>query len=310
MAHNIGTARYFNGLLSAAAFAASGMVSAGEQLDGPVRFIVPFPAGTSADFIARLFAQPVAERIGQQVVVDNRGGASGTIGAAIGAQAGSNARTWTMGTTTTHAIAPHLNSKLPYHPVKDFAPAATTQELIAHARANPGKLLYASVGNYSLAHLSMEALAKSARITLNHVPYKGSSLAVVDLVAGRVELNFSTMPAILLHVQAGRLRAYAAASLSRLPALPSLPTLAESGFPGFSAALWLGVFVPAATSPALVMRLNREFSQAAAANHVQAQLSENGFEVRRGDPAMLARKLSEESGRWGRVIRDAGVAGI
>lgn len=296
-------------------------------IEGPVRFIVPFPAGTSADFIARLLAQPVGDSLGSQVVVDNRGGASGTIGVAIGAQAPGNGRTWIMGTTTTHAIAPHFGAKPAYHPAKDFAPvallgeaaylltgypgiaAANVSELVALARAHPRKFSYASVGNFSLAHLSMESLAKAAGIVLTHVPYKGSSLAVVDLVAGRVQLNFSTMPAILPHVQAGRLRAFAAASRARLPMLPALPTLAESGFAGFSASLWLGVFVPSATPPAIVTRLNREFDRALASGGVRAQLADNGFEPRGGGPRVLADLMTEEAARWGRVIRDTGIGG-
>jgi tripartite-type tricarboxylate transporter receptor subunit TctC len=291
----------------------------------PVRFVVPFPPGTTTDVVARLFSLRLGERLGQQVVIDNRAGASGTIGVETVARAAPDGYTWVLGTTSTHALAPILNRKLPYDPVRDFAPAAllgtapyflTThpavpaadlREFIAWARANAGKALYASVGNFSLGHLAGELLKKTAGFDMTHVPYKGSNLALIDLLAGRIQLNVSTIPPSLPHVKAGRLRALAVTSRERMAALPATPTVAESGFPGYQVALWVGVYLPARTPAAVVDRLDREIGAIAGTPGLREALVEQGFQsggATRGEFAKLAR---DDGARWRKVIEDAGL---
>jgi tripartite-type tricarboxylate transporter receptor subunit TctC len=291
----------------------------------PIRFIVPFPPGTTTDVVARLVAQRTGERLGQPIVIDNRSGASGTIGADLAARATPDGYTWGLGTTTTHALAPILNPSLGYDPVKDFAPvvllgdspyflttnpalpAASFQEFLAYARANPGKLHYASVGNFSLGHLSGELLKRAAGIDMVHVPYKGSTLALIDLLAGRIQLNISTIAASLPHVRAGKLRALAVTSRERVSALPETPTVAESGFPGYHASLWMGVFVPARTPGAVIARVNREFGSTLRSAELREALAEQAFEPGTLTPADFAKLIREETARWRKVISEAGL---
>ena len=291
----------------------------------PVRFVVPFPPGTSTDVVARLVAQRLAERFGQQVVVDNRAGASGTLGVTIVAQAAPNGYTWTLGTTTTHALAPILNPKLSYDPVADFTPVAllgdaayflttnpavpatTVPEFVAHARANPGKLHYASVGNASLGHLTGELLKKAAGIDMVHVPYKGSTLSTIDLMAGRIQLQITTIPASLPHVRSGKLRALAVTSRERVSGLPQTPTVAESGFPGFQASLWMGVFVPARTPGAVMATLGTAFASTLGASALRDALVEQGFEPGKLSPAAFSKLIRVDAARWRKVIEDAGI---
>lgn len=291
----------------------------------PVRFVVPFPPGTSTDVVARLLSQRLAESLGQQIVIDNRAGASGTIGVEIVARATPNGYTWVLGTTSTHALAPTLNPALGYHPINDFAPisllgeapyfvtthlgipASTVQEFVAYARANPGKVHYASVGNASLGHLAGELLKKAAGFDMVHVPYKGSTLAIVDLLAGRIQLQITTVPASLPHVRAGKLRALAVTSRERLAALRQLPTVAESGLPGYHAALWMAVFAPARTPAAVTALVNKRTAAIMDMPQVRAALNEQGFEPRPQGPEDVAKLVREDSARWRKVILDAGI---
>jgi tripartite-type tricarboxylate transporter receptor subunit TctC len=300
-------------------------VHAQQYSSRPVRFVVPFPPGTTTDVVARLVAQRVGERLGQQIVVDNRSGASGTIGVETVARAAPDGYTWGLGTTTTHALAPILNPKLGYVPARDFAPvallgdspyflttnlalpAANVRELVAYARANPGKLHYASVGNFSVGHLSGELLKKAAGFDMVHVPYKGSNLALIDLLAGRIQLNISTIAASLPHVKAGKLRALAVTSQKRVSALPQTPTVAESGFPGYQASLWVGLFVPARTSGSIVARLNRELNSTLSSPGMREALAEQAFEAGELTPAAFARLIREDTARWRKVIQEAGI---
>ena len=291
----------------------------------PVRFVVPFPPGTSTDVVARLLAQRLAESLGQQVVVDNRAGASGTIGVEIVARAAANGYTWVLGTTSTHALAPTLYARLGYDPVKDFAPvsmlgesayglithpgipARSVREFIAYCRSKPGEVHYASVGNASLGHLSGELFKKLAGIDMLHVAYKGSTLAMVDLLAGRIELQITTIPAALGQLKAGKLRALAVTSSQRVSALAEVPTVAESGLPGYHAALWMAVFVPRGTPAALVARLYREIGAVMAAPGVRESLTAQAFAPQSLDPADTTRVLREDTARWGKVIAEAGI---
>ena len=291
----------------------------------PIRFIVPFPPGTSTDVVVRLVSQRLADALGQQIVIDNRAGASGMLGVEIGARAAPNGYTWVLGTTSTHALAPTLNPRLAYDPVKEFAPvtmlgdapyfmtthpgipATSVKAFIAYVRANAGKVHYASVGNASLGHLSGELFKKAAGIDMVHVPYKGSTLAMVDLIAGRIQLQITTVPASLPQVKAGKLRALAVTSRERISVLPQLPTVAESGLPGYYAALWMTVFVPAGTPPPVIGRINRELSAAMGADAMRDALTDQGFVPRPLGPDDAARLLREETARWRKVIVEAGI---
>jgi tripartite-type tricarboxylate transporter receptor subunit TctC len=291
----------------------------------PIRFVVPFPPGTSTDVVARLLSQRLAESLGQQIVVDNRAGASGTIGVEIVARATPNGYTWVLGTTSTHALGPTLNPRLGYHPVKDFAPvtllgespyfvtthtgipAVNVQEFIAYARANPGKVHYASVGNASLGHLAGELLKKAAGFDMVHVPYKGSTLAIVDLLAGRIQLQITTVPASMPHVRAGKLRALAVTSRDRISALPQVATVAESGLPGYYAALWMAVFVPAHAPAPVIALVNRRITAIMEAPPMREALNDQGFESRPQGPEGVAKLVREETVRWRKVILDAGI---
>jgi tripartite-type tricarboxylate transporter receptor subunit TctC len=307
-------------LLSSCAFAAEQAVPA-----RPIRFIVPFPPGTTTDVVARLVALRAGERLGQQIVVDNRAGASGTIGVETVAHAAPDGYTWGLGTTTTHALAPILNPRLGYDPVRDFAPvallgespyflttnpalpASNVREFIAYARANPGKVSYASVGNFSVGHLAGELLKKAGGFEMVHVPYKGSNLALIDLLAGRIQLNISTIAASLPHVKAGKLRALAVTSLKRVSTLPQTPTIVESGFPGYQASLWVGLFVPAGTPGRLIDRISREIGATLRAADLRDALAEQAFEPGDLAPTAFARLIRDDTARWRKVISDAGL---
>lgn len=291
----------------------------------PIRFIVPFPPGTTTDVVARLVALRTGNRLGQQIVIDNRAGASGTIGTETASRATPDGYTWGLGTTTTHALALILNPKLGYDPVRDFAPVAllgdspyfltvnpafpapNLREFIAYARANPGKIHYASVGNFSMGHLAGELLKKAGGFDMVHVPYKGSNLALIDLLAGRIQLNVSTIAASLPHVRAGKLRALAVASRQRIATLPQTPTVAESGFPDYLAVLWVGVFVPASTPVAVLARVNRELGATLRTAEMREALAEQAFEPGADTPAAFAKLIREETARWRKVIQDAGL---
>jgi tripartite-type tricarboxylate transporter receptor subunit TctC len=291
----------------------------------PIRFVVPFPPGTSTDVVARLLSQRVGETMGQQVVIDNRAGASGTIGVEMAARATPDGYTWVLGTTSTHALAPALNPKLGYNPARDLTPvtmlgeapyfvtthtampAKNMTEFVAYARANPGKLHYASVGNASLGHLAGELLKKMATIDMVHVPYKGSTLAIVDLLAGRIQLQITTVPASLPHVKAGKLRALAITSRERIAVLPHIATVSESGFPDYHAALWMAVFVPVRTPAALAAVVNDHIAKAMEASQMRAALADQGFEVRTAGRETTARLMREDAERWSRLIVEAGI---
>ena len=291
----------------------------------PIRLVVPFPPGTSTDVVARLVTQRASERFGQQIVIDNRAGASGTIGVEIVARAAPNGYTWVLGTTSTHALAPTLNPRLAYDPIRDFAPvillgesayfltthpalpATNLQEFIAYARARPGELHYASVGNASLGHLSGELLKKTTGIDMVHVPYKGSTLALVDLLTGRVQLQIGTIPASLPHVRAGKLRALAVTGRRRISVLPQVPTVAESGLPGFQASLWMGILAPARTPGNVIALLDRELGSIMRSAELREALVEQGLEPGAAGPRAFATVIRDDTARWRKVINEAGL---
>lgn len=288
----------------------------------PVRVIVPFPASGATDLVARTIVQRVAQDLGQQMVVDNKPGAGGTIGASEAAKAAPDGYTVLLTTSSTHAISPHLMPKLGYNPRKDFVPVAhladaasillvtpslpvnSMQELITYAKAKPGQLNYASSGNGTIVHLNAAAFTAQAGIDMTHVPYKGTSLSITDLAAGQVHMLFDSIPTGIPHVQSGRVKALAVTGEQRSSLVPDVPTVAEAGLPGFSSVTWFGVYLPAGASPALVAKVNQAFNQAVQAPEVVESLRKNGVEAVKGSsPAQFQAMVDADSARWGEVVR-------
>lgn len=291
----------------------------------PIRLIVPSAAGGGTDFTARSIAQKLTETLGQTVIVDNRAGAAGNIGVEIAAKAAPDGYTLVM-PITSFPINPHLYTKLPFDTVKDFAPvvlastaplllvinpsvpAKSVNELIALARARPGQLNYANSGNGTTAHLAGELLKKMASVDLVSVPYKGGGPAVLDLIAGRVQVYFSTIPAALTQVQAGKLRSLAVTTAQRVPTLPDLPTVSESGLPGFDVVGWFGIFAPTGTPRAVIARLNKDINDALRQSDVQQRFSAQGLIPGGGTPEALGAFLKAEIAKWGTLIKEARIS--
>ena len=288
----------------------------------PVRVVVPFPASGATDLIARVVTQRVAQDLGQQLVVDNKPGAGGTIGSAEVAKATPDGYTVLFTTSSTHAISPHLMPRLSYDAAKDFTPVAhvadapsvllvtpslpvkTVAELVAYAKANPGKLNYASSGNGTIVHLNSAAFSAQAGIDMTHVPYKGTALSIPDLITGQVHVLFDSLPTGMPHVVSGKVRALGVTSEKRSGLAPELPTLAESGLPGFSSVTWFGVYLPAGAPPALVARVHQAFTKAVQTPEVKASLAKLGVDpAEPSTPAKFAAMVQADSTRWASVIR-------
>ena len=291
----------------------------------PIRLIVAFPAGGSTDIIARLVGQRLGEKLGQQVIVDNRGGAGGTIGTEIAAQATPDGHTLTMGTTSTHVIAPAAYAKVNYDPVKDFEPitlvastpyllvlnpgvkANNLNEFVALAKSQPGKLNFASAGTGSTTQLAMEMLNRAAGMDIVHIPYGGNGPAGAAVLGGQVQALFGSMPAVLPHAQAGRLRPIAVGTSKRSPALPNVPTVAESGYPGFEVSLWLGFFAPKGTPKPVLAKLQTELTAIANSPDMRAQFEKNGASAVTNTPAEMGQLMKSELDKYGKVIKAAGI---
>jgi tripartite-type tricarboxylate transporter receptor subunit TctC len=292
----------------------------------PIRYIVPQAPGGSSDTLARIVTQRAAEGLGQQLVVDNRPGATGVIGAEVVARANPDGYTL-LQVATSHATNPAMQSKLPYDTLRDFAaisllsqqpniwlvhpslPVRNVKELIAYAKAKPGQLNFASSGTGGSQHLAGELLKSMTGIEMTHVPYKGSPPALVDVLAGRVPLMSSTMPPALPHIKSGKVRALAVTSARRSPALPDVPTVAESAVPGYEAIAWQGLVAPAGTPKAAISRINAEFVKALKQPDVAAKLNEQGFETVASTPEWFAQYTKAEIAKWSKVIKAAGVKG-
>ena len=292
----------------------------------PIRLIVAVPAGGSTDIIARLVGQRLSERLGQQVIIDNRGGAGGTIGTEIAARSNPDGYTLTMGTTSTHVIAPAAYAKLKYDPIKDFAPitlvastpyllvvnptvkASSLKDFIALAKSQPGKLNYASAGTGSTTQLAMEMLKTAAGIDLTHVPYNGNGPAGTAVMGGQVQALFGSMPAVLPHAKSGKVRPLAVGTAKRSPALPDVPTVAESGFPGFEASLWLGFFAPRGTPIEIINRLHAELVKIALSPEMKESFERNGAEPATNVTSLdLERLVRSEIGKYAKVIKAANI---
>jgi len=286
-----------------------------------LRLIVPFPPGGSTDILARAIGAKLGTALGQTVVIDNKPGAGGALGAGEAARAQPDGNTLLMGHIGVLAVNPSLYPKLPYDALKSFVPVAwvarvpnvlvvnanapikSLADLIAKARAQPGKLTYSSGGNGSAAHISFEYLKLKAGFFMLHIPYRGTAPSVTDLLGGQVDATFTGAPAVLPHVRAGRLRALAVSSPQRLPTLPDVPTVAESGFPGFDADQWYGIVAPAGTPAALVARLNAEINKALQTPAVAQQLAGEGAIPMPGTPKAFADLIASEIPRWAQVVK-------
>ena len=291
-----------------------------------ITIIVPFPAGGTTDILARILGQYMSTALGQAVVVDNRGGAGGNIGAQAAARSAPDGYTLFMGTVGTHAINATLYKKLPYDHVKDFAPLSrvamvpnllvahpsqpykTVKELIAYAQANPNKVNYGSSGNGSSIHLSGALFESMAKVQMTHVPYKGSAPAVSDLLGGQIAIMFDNMPSALQHVKSGKLRPLGVTSAKRSPELPDVPTIAEAGVPGYEATSWFGMFAPAGTPADVTAKLHGVIVKALADADVKKKISEQGAEPHPESPAEFAAFIKSETAKWGKVVKDSGAS--
>jgi tripartite-type tricarboxylate transporter receptor subunit TctC len=290
----------------------------------PVRMVVPFPAGGATDIVGRLVAQKLSEAWGQQVIVDNRGGAGGTIGSDVAAKAPPDGYTILVATSSTHAIAPSLYSKLAYDPVRDFVPvtllasatillavhpsvpAKNVRELIALGKRQPRALSFASSGNGGISHLIGEQFKSMGGIEMLHVPYKGDTPALVDLVGGQVSLMFGTAVSFLPYVKSGRLNALAVTNPKRSQIVPDVPTVAESGLPGFEALQWFGIFAPAGTSKDIVTRLNGEIVKTLRLPDVRERLSSLGADVVGNTPEQFAAFQKADTAKWAKIVKQSG----
>jgi tripartite-type tricarboxylate transporter receptor subunit TctC len=291
----------------------------------PVRVIVTFPPGGGTDLMARTIGQKLADVWGRPFVMDNRAGAGGIIGTEIAARASPDGYTLLLATSSGLIINPLLNNKLPYDPFKDFAPVSlcatnptllvvhpsvpvtTVKELIAYAKAKPQQLNYATVGQGSPIHLAMALFNSMTGTEMTHVPYKGSAPAVTDLIAGQVQLMFNSMPTVLPHVKAGKVRALATGSAQRTRTVPDIPTVAESGVPGFKAVTWSGMVAPARTSAALVNKLSAQIGKILSDAEVAQRMLSYGAEAQASTPEGMLRFMRAESVRARKVIAAAGI---
>jgi tripartite-type tricarboxylate transporter receptor subunit TctC len=289
----------------------------------PIRVIVPYATGGATDLIARLVGQKLTERLGQPVIVENRPGAGGVIGAEAGARAPADGHTVLLAVPAEMVILPHLQ-KMPYRVERDFAPVSlaavtplilvvhpalpvkTVQNLIALARSRPGQLTYASAGTGGVQHLAGELLKINAKIDLLHVPYKGAGPVMPDLLGGHVPMFFSGMPPAMPHVRAGKLRALAVTTAKRSPTVPEVPTMQESGMPGFDISNWFAYFVPAGTPAEAITKLNAEMNRALKLQDVREKLASVGAEVVGTSPQELEKFVQVESDKFAQLIKASG----
>jgi tripartite-type tricarboxylate transporter receptor subunit TctC len=291
----------------------------------PVHIVVPFAVGGPTDVIARVLAPKLAASLKRPVIVDNKVGATGAIGATLVARAPPDGEMLLLGTSSIMAASPNLTANLGYDPVKDFAPislvatienilvvhpdvpAHNVHELVAYAKANPNKLSYASSGIGSTYHLGAELFASQTGIRWTHVPYKGAAPAIQDVLAGHVQVMFDNVSSAIPNVKAGKLRALGLASLTRYPTLPDLPTIAEQGVPGYTTTIWLGVFAPAKTPPAVLAQLQREIGEAVGSADYKERLLAIEMQPRASSSQELAQHLKSDLEKWAKVVKDAGI---
>jgi tripartite-type tricarboxylate transporter receptor subunit TctC len=309
------------------AFAAPVAASAQGYPTRPIVLVSPFPPGGSVSLVARIVAEKMSETLGQSVVVENRGGAGGTIGARFVAKSVPDGYTLLLGYTGTLAIGPSLYANAGFDPRKDFGPVGrigtaptmlvvhpsfpvhSVAELIAYAKAHPGEINYGSAGIGTVGHLAGELLGTMAGVRLTHVPYKGTGPAITDLLGGHIPMMFTPIPTAHAQAESGLLRALAVSSAQRSSLLPDLPTVAESGLPGYEAALRYGLVAPAGTPRAVVERLNKELRLALTADDVRQRLATDGAEVLPSSPEEYAADIDREEATWSKVVKALGLKG-
>jgi tripartite-type tricarboxylate transporter receptor subunit TctC len=286
------------------------------------RIVVGFTAGGATDTVGRIVAQQLTERLGRSVVVENRAGASGTIGAELVAKSPADGQTFFMATQTSHAVTPYMMSKIPYDPVKDFAPVSliaqntllvvvnpalpvkTVQDLIALAKARPGELNFATGGIGSSPHMAGELFKSAAKVNLVPIHYKGDAAAVIDVIGGQVPVMFINITGMLPHVKSGKLKGIAVTSARRSTIIPEYPTVAESGLPGYEVVTWFGLLAPAATPADIIGRIHREITQSLVLPNVKEQFTQLGLEIVGSTPEQFAAVLKAENARWGKMVKD------
>lgn len=291
----------------------------------PIKLVIPYPPGGTTDILGRLLAERLSPSLGQQMVVENRSGATGMIGAEAVARSAPDGHTLMMGVNGPLSIMPAIREQMPYDSMKDFAPvilaarapklmvvhpsipAATPQELVAFLKTKATKVSYASSGFGTTGHLANELFKLQGGVDMTHVPYKGAGPAMADLVAGHVQVAVEVMPQLLPMVSSGKIRAIAITSTTRSPVLPNLPTVAESGFPGFESYTWFGVVAPSGTPPAIVDRLNGEFEKVLLTQEIQKRLQELGAEYAKNTPAEFGQFMRAELEKWRKLVKAAGI---
>jgi len=290
----------------------------------PIRLIVPFPAAGATDLFARTLAQKMGERLGTSLVIDNKPGAGGAIGSDLAAKAPPDGHTLLLATTSTHSIGPAMGQKLPYDTVRDFtpiahvgnapnimlvpnaSPARTVREWIDHAKKNPGRLNYASSGNGTIVQLTAELFKAQAGVFVTHIPYKGTALAIPDLIAGNVDVLFDSLPTGMPHVRDGRLRALGVTSLKRSPLAPELPPIADT-LPGFESSTWFGLYGPKALPPEIVARVNAAANQVLADPEVKDRLARLGIEPVASTPQQFATMVAADAAKWKKTVVERGI---
>lgn len=306
----------------AAALALGAVVPAAlAQAGKPIRLIVPFPAGGATDLFARALSQKMGERLGTSIVIDNKPGAGGSLGSDMAAKAAADGQTLLFTTTSTHSIGPAIGAKLPYDTVRDFtpiahvgnapsimlvpnsSPAKTVKEWIEYAKKNPGKLNYASSGNGTIVQLTAELFKAQAGVFVTHIPYKGTGLAIPDLVTGQLDVLFDSLPTGMPHVRDGRLRALAVTTLKRTPLAPDLPPVADT-LPGFESNTWFGLYGPKGLPAEVVSRVNAAANQALSDPEVRAKLTTLGIEAVTSTPAQFAKMVADDQAKWKRIIAE------
>jgi tripartite-type tricarboxylate transporter receptor subunit TctC len=311
--------------LAAALFLAAGGPALAETFPSkPIRLVVPFPAGGGTDIIARELAQKVTDATKWVFVVDNKPGSGGNIGIDAVAKSAPDGYNLVLGQTSNLAINPTLYSKLPYDPVKDLTPVSmvassplaivvaadspyrTLAEVVAAARAKPGSINFATSGNGTVAHLATELFQKEAGVKLTHIPYKGASQGLTDVIGGQVQLYVSSIPTLIGHIKSGKLRALAVTSLKRVDDLPQVPTISESGYKNFDAVTWFGVLGPARLPQDIVVRLNTEIQKALNGAELKRKLSDQGADVAGSTPEQFGQLIRTDLVRWGKVVKDSG----
>jgi tripartite-type tricarboxylate transporter receptor subunit TctC len=290
----------------------------------PITVVVPFPAGGTTDIVARLAGQALSEELGRPVIVENRPGAGGNIGAQLVARAPADGYTLVMGTVGTHAINPALYKKMPYDHIKDFAPISrvaavpnvlvvnpskpykTVKELIAYGKSHPGDLSFASSGNGTSIHLAAELFKSMTGVQMRHIPYKGSAPALTDLMGGQTDLMFDNLPSAIQFIRSGKLRAIAVTTLTRTSQLPDVPTIAETEIPGFDASSWFGLLAPAGTPPAVIKRIDEALIKVMETTDLKKKIIERGGEPVAETPEKFGAFIQAETSKWAKVVKESG----